>query len=69
MTEDDSVDLARASAQIDALIDKRAAGREEAKGGRDGRPQPYLWPASGPNARKWNPTPPPPPTAWGEGDT
>ena len=42
----------------------------EAKGGRDGRPQPHLcWPASGPNAGKWNPTPPPPPTAWGEDDT
>ena len=51
--------------------DRRTQECAEAKGGRDGCPQPHPWPASGPNARKWwNPTPPPPPpTAWGEGDT
>ncbi len=44
----------------------------EAKGVRDSRPQPHLWPASGPNAMTWNPTPesslPPQPTEGGGGD-
>ena len=39
--------------------DRRTQECVEAKEVRDSRPQPHLWPASGPNAKKWNPTPPP----------
>ena len=39
--------------------DRRTRECVEAKEKRDSRPQPHLWPASGPGPKKWNPTPPP----------
>ena len=46
-------------------FDRRTRECVEAKEERDSRPQPHLWPASGPGAKRWNPTPPPPTTAEG----